>query len=91
MKIDKLEIKSCCGNKSLILKIDKPITHNFLNLLIANGFKEQQHFTKAGILYADNQEMIIISPLGSNRIQIKCKKNNCEEKISDLEKLLDNA
>lgn len=88
MKIEKFSIKTCCGKNAIIFKINKPLTKEFLASLISVGFKETEHFTKAGILYADNSDFIITGPFGSNRLQVKCKKSECSEKINDFEALL---
>lgn len=59
-----------------------------LDGLVNLGFIEVAHFTKAGILYVDNQELILKGPFGSDRLQVQCKIANCDEKINDLEALL---
>lgn len=89
MNIEKYTTQSCCGKKSTIYQLDKPITIDFLNSLKKLGFKELTHFTEAGILYLDNSEFILTGPIGSNRLQIKCKKSNCnldfiESKIKNI-------
>jgi len=88
MEIEKFSIQACCGKVSTIYKIDRPIDSNLLAALIALEFTELTHFTAAGILYADNKDFIVTGPIGSNRLQVKCKRANCEQKLSDLEALL---
>jgi hypothetical protein len=88
MKIERISIQSCCGKKALIFKIDQPLSKDTLAFLIKNGFKETEHFTKAGILYVDNIDFVITGPIGANKLQIKCKVGDCEQKINNLEKLL---
>jgi hypothetical protein len=88
MKIERFTIQSCCGKTSLILKIDRPIDMKLLSFLVANGFSELNHFTKAGILYADSSELIVTGPIGSDRLQIKCKKVDCTQLLNNFEALL---
>ena len=90
MKIEKFDIKSCCGKTSLIFKVDRPLTKNHLDFLILNGFKESKHFTNAGILYVDNSDFILNGPLGCDRLTVTCKANKaeCTQKINNLEELL---
>jgi len=90
MQIEKFDIKSCCGKKSIIFKTDRPLTKNHIDFLVQKGFKETSHFTKAGILYVDNSDFILNGPLGSNRLTVKCRRNEaeCNQKINDLEGLL---
>ena len=88
MKVERFKIKICCGKQGVVFKTDQPVTKQVLNSLVKLGFKESEHFTKAGILYVDNPDLIITGPIGSDKLQIKCRITDCEEKINNLEKLL---
>lgn len=88
MKVERFTVQACCGNTSIIFKTDQPITNEFLTKLVSKGFIEHSHFTKAGILYADNLDFIVTGPIGSNRLQVKCKKKDCEKNLNNLEALL---
>jgi hypothetical protein len=88
MKVEKFTIQSCCGRMSIIFKTDQPLTKVHLAGLVKVGFNEHQHFTKAGILYADNSDFIVTGPIGSDRLQVKCKAAECDQKLNDLEALL---
>lgn len=88
MKVERFSIQACCGRKTTIYKIDRPIDTNLLAALVALGFTELAHFTAAGILYVDNLDFIVTGPIGSNRLQVKCKRADCEQKIGNLESLL---
>lgn len=90
MNIEKFSIKGCCGKTSILLKIDSTISHQLLNSLKSEGYVESPVLTKSGILYVDNAEAILTGTFGSNSLQIKCKKDNCEEIVSKIEKLLQN-
>ncbi len=88
MKVERFTIQACCGRTSLIFKTDQPLTTGHLASLVALGFKEAPHFTKAGILYVDNPDLIVTGPIGSDRLQVKCKVADCQQKINDFEVLL---
>ena len=88
MKIERFTVQACCGNTSIIFKTDQPITKVILESLVARGFNEHHHFTQAGILYVDNLDFIVTGPIGSDRLQVKCKKRDCEQNLNDLEALL---
>jgi hypothetical protein len=88
IKVEKFSIQACCGSKAIVFKTDQPVTQEVLAKLVAVGFKEAEHFTKAGILYADNEALIISGPFGSDRLQVKCKVKDCDQKLNDFEELL---
>ena len=88
MKAEKFIIKACCGKTSIVFKTDTTITKNTLNSLIRLGFVESAHLTKAGILYVDNLDFIVTGPFGSDRLQVKCKRSDCNQKINEFEELL---
>lgn len=88
MKVERHTIKACCGKKTIMFRTDQPMTKEVLASLIKLGFSESEHFTKVGILYVDNLDFIITAPFGADRLQIKCKKLDCSEKLNDLENLL---
>lgn len=88
MKTERFTSKSCCGATSVILKIDCSISSSLIDYLKSIGFKEEEHFTKVGILYVTNSEFILTGPIGSNKLQIKCRKKDCNQKLNDVELLL---
>lgn len=88
MKIERFTMQSCCGGKSTTFKIGQPITKSLLSKLVDLGYKESAHFTKAGILYADNKDFIVTGPFGSDKLQVKCRKADCDQKLNDFESLL---
>lgn len=88
MKFERFSIQACCGRKAIIFKLGQPINEKFIFSLVALGYKEHVHFTKAGIMYADNLDFIVTGPIGSDKLQVKCKKGNCDAKLNDFEALL---
>lgn len=84
MKVEKLLFKSCCGGISTVLKINKSISLKLLEYFKINNFKENPSFTKSGILYIENEDVILTGAIGSNQIQIKCRNKNCETVIATV-------
>lgn len=72
----------------MIFKTDQPLTKEHLSSLISLGFTESPQFTKAGILYVDNSDFIVTGPFGSDRMQVKCKHAECDNKLNNFEVLL---
>lgn len=88
MKISKYILKSCCGKTTVAFTIDNTINEEFSAKLSTLGFTEAEHFKKSGILYTQNDIFILTGPYGSTRLQVKCRKKDCEEKINELEENL---
>lgn len=88
MKVERFTVQACCGKTSIIFKTDQPLGNKHLAALVSAGFNEQIHFTKAGIIYVDNLDFTITGPIGSDRLQVKCKLADCSQKLNDLEVLL---
>lgn len=91
MKIERIIAPSTCskcGGVNLLMKLSVSVSKDFLSLFLNNGFRELQHFTKAGILYVENENLTIHGPFGSDKLQVKCKKSECQEILNKLEELL---
>lgn len=88
MKITKFTVKACCGKQNSIFMLDGILSKELMNELINLSFKEQEHFTKAGIMYLESEFLILTGPIGSNRLQIKCRKTDCLDAMNQLENFL---
>lgn len=88
MKVEKFKIKACCGTFTVSLKIGAPLSKDFLPSFVGGGFTEAKHFTKAGILYIENEGIIVTGSFGSDFLQIKCRKGDCDKFINSFEELL---
>lgn len=88
MKVEKFLIQACCNKKQIVFKLDRPLDKSLLDVLKSNGFTEAEHFTKAGMLYADNPDLIVSGPFGGDRINVKCKKPDCDQYLNSFEALL---
>lgn len=81
---EKFETKTCCGRKTISFKIKK-VNIGLIDFLKTKGYKEHNHFTKAGMLYMDIPEMIISGQINNSGIFVKCRKTDCSKQINDLE------
>lgn len=88
MKLERFTVQACCGRTNIVFKIDRPLTVQFLTDLVAKGFTEDSKFTKAGLLYVDNLDFILTGALGGDKLQAKCKQQDCDQKLNELEGLL---
>lgn len=88
--IEKKSSFACCSSKSTFFKLSEPISNKLLSYLTDNGFNELKHFTKMGLLYVENQNLILSGSIGSNKIQVKCKKRDCDQYLLEAENLINN-
>jgi len=90
MKVERIVVKAHCKacQGATVFKLDAPLSKNLLPLFIDNGFTETTHFTKSGLLYIENNDLIATGAFGSDQITVKCKKTNCQDFINDFEDLL---
>lgn len=88
MKVERFLIQACCNKRQIVFKLDRPVDQSLLEVLKSNGYNEAAHFTKAGMLYADNLDLIVTGPFGGDKLNAKCKKQDCDQFLNDLEALL---
>jgi hypothetical protein len=91
MRVSKFIISACCGRSSTVFKTSRPIAVSDIAELVRLGFMESKNFTAAGLLYVDSSELTVSGPIGSDRLQVRCKKtksDECAKAISDFEKVL---
>ena len=88
MKIEKIVVNACCGRKNIVFKLGQPIDLSLLDKFKSAGFTEQPHFTKAGMIYAENLDLVVSGPIGADRLNVRCKKTDCEEIVNNFEELL---
>lgn len=88
MKVERFLIQACCNKSQIVFKLDRPVDQGMLDILKSNGFTEAPHFTKAGMVYADNSDLIVTGPFGGDKLNAKCKKVDCEQILNDFEALL---
>jgi hypothetical protein len=89
VKTERLVMQACCGGrKAVAFRLDRPVDQALLDVLTSQGFTSAEHFRTAGMLYADNPALIVSGPFGSDRLNVKCKKADCDQNLNDFEELL---
>jgi len=90
VKVERNLILGCkaCGKKMVYFKLDRPLDISLLDVLKSNGFTEARNFAKAGLIYADTKALIVSGPIGGDKLNVKCKKDDCDAFLNDLEELL---
>jgi hypothetical protein len=86
MKCEFLHIKACCNKTQLILLTSEPIQKKHIDAFALHGLKQIASYEKMGLLYVENNIYVLTCPFGANRLQVKCKKTNCDD---DTDKLID--
>lgn len=82
---------SCnCAKQQTIFEINFSLSEDQLEYFSNNNFIEGKSYTKTGIMYIEDANLIAIGPFGSNRLQIKCKNINCFASLDILESILKN-
>jgi hypothetical protein len=84
----KTDIKACCGKKQTIIQLGFALDKSHIQAFVSNGFVISQSYIDKGILYIGDDNIFCLGPFGSNRIQVKCKSNNCIQSIEKLETIL---
>ena len=68
--------------------MDAPLSKNYLPYLLDQGFIAAKMHLEAGLLYAENNAVILSGPFGQNVVHAKCKVNDCTEFLNKVEELL---
>lgn len=61
-----------------------------VSYFIKNNYSENKSYTNVGILYIEDANIVALGPIGSNRLQIKCKNSNCDAGLANLENVIKN-
>jgi hypothetical protein len=79
---------SQCSKPQTTIQADFSFENKHLQLLLKNGFSENVSYTKLGIIYVEDTNLIGIGPIGGNKLQIKCKNENCNSSMDKIEEIL---
>lgn len=91
MTVVRRVIKSCCGRKNFFFDLDKPIRKFQLSVLESAGYISPKNFVLANIFYVRGHDIVATSSYGTTRINVHCYGKNCEEKLNDFEKAIEQA
>jgi hypothetical protein len=91
MAIKRRVVKSCCGRKNFFFETEKPIRKFQLPILERAGYISPKNFYIAGIFYIRGHDIVATSSYGTCRISVHCYGKNCEDKLNEFEKILEEA
>jgi len=74
-----------------MLEVNFPLNKAHLQYFSNNNFSESKSYTNVGILYIEDANLTAMGSFGSNRLQIKCKNDNCGASLANLENVLKNT
>ncbi len=77
-----------CSKKETFLELNFPLDFKHLPYFISLGYKEKKAYGNSGLFFIEDSTLIAIGPVGSNRLQIKCKKPQCLDSLDRLESLI---
>lgn len=88
MKLTKFSVNACCGKTTTIFQTSEILSKEIIAKLVSQGFIEHEKFSKNNVLYVENAYFFLSGPIGSNRLQVRCKKGDCSTFLPELEEAL---
>jgi hypothetical protein len=70
------------------LELSIPLDKSHLKVFSNTKFLENKIYTNLGLFYMESIDLTAIGSFGSNRLNIKCKTDNCSNNIIELEEIL---
>ena len=90
MTIIKHEVQSCCGNKSFLWEIPKPIKRENLQKFVDSGFSAPNNFYEVGIFYVEKNGLTASGAFLNTKINVRCAKGkDCAQTLTDFETLIE--
>ena len=86
--IKKIKLKTSCNSKALILESNIIVKKNYLEVFLSKGFTSPGSYVNSGLFYVQQGNFVATCSFGTNRINIRCSGNDCEEKIQNFENIL---
>ena len=81
---------SCCSKNVYTIILEQACGTSLLKCLKAAGFTESEHMTKAGILYAESQVLIVTGDLNGTTFKLLTKMSKVDLQVKQLFTILDN-
>jgi len=91
MTVQRHIVKSCCGSRSFIFEVDKPIRKFQLSVFTDAGYAAPPSFKSAGIFYVRGFGIVATSSFGARKISVKCSGGQCSSQLDKFSALLDQA
>lgn len=83
-------MNACCGKTQIILQLDFPLEKKHLQLFLNSNFIEVKNYINSGIMFVEDTNLTASGPIGSNRLQIRCKTTDCEKSSIIIENIINN-
>jgi hypothetical protein len=87
IKRNLIKSKCACKGSQLYLEMNFSIMAHHLQVFLTNGFETIKSYGAQGLFYIEDKNMFAIAPYGSNRLQIRCKNDSCENSLDSIEKV----
>lgn len=88
MSLKKSKNPGCCGTFNITYEISTPLRIDYISKFEDSGFKVSLNYKNAGMLYAENEKLIVLGSFGTKNLKLKCKVAKCEQFAGPLEDLL---
>lgn len=89
MKVEQKNIKACCGRQQTTLVLSKPLELEYIALFVAAGFRSLTSYSKQGIFYVSNNDIVMIGPIGSNHADLQRKTAKSDEAVVIITHILE--
>jgi hypothetical protein len=89
VQVEQKHIKACCGRQQTTLVLSKPLELEHIQLFTCQGFRTLVSYTKQGIFYIANNDVVMIGPIGANRADIQRKTAKSDEAIDIITHILE--
>jgi hypothetical protein len=78
----------CSKQEIILILVNNFLKLEYLQAFIDIGYRDNKNYTNSGIFYIEDNDLIAMGPIGSNRLQIKCKNSNCINGLDKFEMFL---
>lgn len=91
MPIKRRVVQACCGRKSFIFELDKPIKKFQTFVLKEAGFLIPAHYYQAGVFYAQKGPLVSTGSYGTRMLKVRCTGPSCADRLNEFEQVLEKA
>lgn len=84
----KTRSEGCCGTVKTSYELSFPLRKEYVQIFSDAGFFVSKPFETAGLLYIEHDRFTANGTFGRNILKIECKVSKCEERLIELEVIL---
>lgn len=84
-------VQACCGRKSFIFELDKPIKKFQTFVLKEAGFLIPAHYYQAGVFYAQKGPLVSTGSFGTRILKVRCTGSGCPARLDEFEQVIQKA